>query len=175
VSQLAHEVAIEMEMDNTTAEATRIAGSLMNIGKIVVPTELLTKTSSLTPEEKRTIRDSMNAAADLLKGVKFDGPVAETLRQWQEKWDGTGPLGLQGEAILVSARVIAVANAFIGMISPRSWRTAIPIESANKFLLDQADTHFDRRVVIAMINYVENHSGKAWISEVLEGMQKDAA
>jgi HD-GYP domain-containing protein (c-di-GMP phosphodiesterase class II) len=100
--------------------------------------------------------------------------VAETLRQWQEKWDGNGPMGLKGEAILVSARIIAVANAFIGMISPRSWRTAIPMESANKFLLDQSDIHFDRRVVVALINFVENHSGRAWIHEILEG-QKDAA
>lgn len=174
VSQIAYEVAVEMELDNVTAETTRIAGSLMNIGKIVVPTELLTKTAALTTDEKRVIHESMNAAAELLDGISFDGPVAETLRQWQEKWDGTGPLGLKGEAILVSARIIAVANAFIGMISPRSWRTAIPIESANKFLLDQADTHFDRRVVIAMVNFVENHSGKAWLDQMLKG-QKTAA
>ena len=174
VSQIAYEVAVEMELDNTTLETTRIAGTLMNIGKIVIPTELLTKTAILSPEEKRTIHDSINAAADLLDGISFDGPVAETLRQWQEKWDGTGPLGQQGEAIMVSSRIIAVANAFIGMISPRSWRTAIPMEAANKFLLDQSDTHFDRRVVIALINFVENHSGRAWINEILDG-QKNAA
>ena len=171
VSQIAVEIGVEMELDNTTLETTRIAGTLMNIGKIVVPTELLTKTGSLSPEEKRTIHDSMNAAADLLSGISFDGPVAETLRQWQEKWDGSGPLGLAGESILVSARIIAVANAYIGMISPRSWRTAIPIESANKFLLEQVDTHFDRRVVIAMINFVENHSGRMWINRILEGQK----
>jgi len=175
VSQIAYEVAVEMELDNITTETTRIAGSLMNIGKIVVPTELLTKTAALTAEEKRIIHDSMNAAADLLDGISFDGPVAETLRQWQEKWDGTGPLGLKGEAVLISARIIAVANAFIGMISPRSWRTAIPIESANKFLLDQADAHFDRRVVIAMVNFVENHSGKVWLDQVLKGHKNAAA
>ncbi len=174
VSQVAYEIAVEMELDNVTVDTTRIAGTLMNIGKIVVPTELLTKTGALSQEEKRVIHDSITAAADLLKGISFDGPVAETLRQWQEKWDGTGPLGLKGEAILVSARIIAVANAFIGMISPRSWRTAIPIESANKFLLEQVDVHFDRRVVVAMINFVENHSGRAWINKILEG-HKDLA
>lgn len=168
VSQIANEIAVDMELDNITVETTRTAGSLMNIGKIVVPTELLTKTDSMTTEEKRVIRDSMNAAADLLKEISFDGPVSETLRQWQERWDGSGPLGLKGEAILISARIIAAANAFIGMISPRSWRTAIPIESATKFLLDQSGHHFDRRVVIALINYVENHSGRAWLKKVLD-------
>ena len=169
VSQIAYEVAVEMELDNITVETTRIAGTLMNIGKIVVPTELLTKTGILSPEEKRMIHDSMNAAADLLAGISFDGPVAETLRQWQEKWDGTGKMGLKGESILISARIIAVANAFIGMISPRSWRTAIPIEAANKLILDQAGTHFDRRAVIALINFIENHNGREWITKILEG------
>jgi PAS domain-containing protein len=174
VSQIAYEVAVEMELDSVTIETTSKAGSLMNIGKIVVPTELLTKTTALTPEEKRTIHDSMNTAAELLDGISFDGPVAETLRQWQEKWDGTGPMGLKKEEILISARIIATANAFVGMISPRSWRTAIPIESANKFLLDQCETHFDRRVVVALINFVDNHSGKAWLNQILNE-HKDAA
>lgn len=169
VAQLAYEVAVEMELDNVTAETTSIAGRLMNIGKIVVPTEVLTKTGPLSSEEKSIIHDSMNAAADLLEPIRFDGPVAETLRQWQEKWDGSGPLGLKGDEILISARIIGVANAFIGMISPRSWRTAIPIDAANKFLLDQTGSHFDNRVVIALINFVENHNGREWIARILEG------
>lgn len=168
VSQLANEIASDMELDSITLETTRVAGCLMNVGKILVPAELLTKTESLNDDEKRIIRDSMQSAADLVKDISFDGPVAETLRQWQEHWDGSGPLGIRGEAILISARIISVTNAFIGMISPRSWRTAIPIESANKFLLDQADGHFDRKVVIALVNFVENHSGAAWLKRVLE-------
>lgn len=168
VSHLAQETAMEMKLDEVTSATARIAGSLMNIGKIIVPRDLLTKTGTLTPEEKRVIHDSMNAAADLLKDISFDGPVAETLRQWQEEWNGSGPTGIKGESILVTARIIAVANAFVGMISPRSWRTAMPIEAANKFLLEQSDTHFDRRVVVALINYVENHQGKAWITKVLQ-------
>lgn len=174
VSQVAHKIAADMELHNSIVETARIGGCLMNVGKIVVPTELLTKNKSLTGDERRSIQESMLAAAELVRGIDFDGPVAETLKQWQEKWDGTGPLGLRGEAILISARVIAVANAFIGMISPRSWRTAIPIESATKFLLDQSDVHFDRRVVIALINYIENHHGRAWIEQIL-AEQRNAA
>jgi HD-GYP domain-containing protein (c-di-GMP phosphodiesterase class II) len=174
VSKLAAETASQMELDNISIDTARIAGSLMNIGKILVPTELLTKTDSLSADEKRTVRESMLAAADLVKNISFDGPVAETLKQWQEKWDGSGPSGAKAEEILVTARIIAAANAFIGMISPRSWRTAMPIEAANKFLLDQSDTLFDRRVVVALINYVENHSGKAWLKQVLEE-KKNAA
>lgn len=174
VSQLAYEIANDMALGSVTSETTRFAGCLMNIGKIVVPTELLTKTDSLTPDEKHIIRDSMNAAADAIRGIHFDGPVAETLRQWPEKWDGSGPMGLRGDEILISARIIAAANAFIGMISPRSWRTAIPIEAATKLLLEQTDRDFDRRVVIALINYVENHSGRMWLNEILDSKKSVA-
>jgi HD-GYP domain-containing protein (c-di-GMP phosphodiesterase class II) len=174
VSHIACEVAIDMGLDNVTVDTTRVAGSLMNIGKILVQSELLTKTESLTAEERKVIHDSMNAASELVGDIRFDGPVAETLRQWQERWDGSGPLGRRGEEILVSARIIAVANAFIGMISPRSWRTAISIPAANKFLIEQSDTMFDRRAVVALINYVENHNGHVWLNQVLEEKRKAA-
>ncbi len=169
VSQLAYEAAVQMELDSVTIETTSKAGSLMNIGKILVPTELLTKASALTFEEKRTIHESMNTAAELMDGISFDGPVAETLRQWQERWDGSGPIGLRGEDILISARIIAAANAFIGMVSPRSWRNAMSIEAANKFLLEQSDVLFDRRVVVALINFMDNHDGKEWLMRTVGG------
>lgn len=167
VSQLAYEVAVEMELDSMTIETTSKAGSLMNIGKILVPTELLTKASALSFEEKRTIHESMNTAAELMEGISFDGPVAETLRQWQERWDGSGPMGLRGEDILISARIIAAANAFIGMVSPRSWRNAMTIEAANRFLLEQSDALFDRRVAVALINFMDNHNGKDWLLKIV--------
>ncbi|MDX1974967.1 MAG: HD domain-containing phosphohydrolase [Rickettsiales bacterium] len=167
VSQIAEHVAEEMELDDVIVDTTRIAANLMNIGKIVVPTELLTKTTPLTEDEKLVIRDSINSAADLLRPISFEGPVSETLRQWQEKWDGSGPMGIEGEAILVSARIISACNSFIGMVSPRSWRNAIAIEDAIKFMMDHADIHFDRRVVVALVNHIENHNGRAWLQQIL--------
>ena len=168
VSELAESVSTTMELDNVTMETAQIAGSLMNIGKIVVPTELLTKNSRLNETEKRTIHDSMNMASDLIADIHFEGPVAETLRQWQEKWDGSGPRHYEGENILISARIISVANAYIGMISPRSWRNALSVEAANKLLLEQCDSHFDRRVVIALIHYTETQAGRKWLKQVLD-------
>lgn len=174
VSHISYQIATDMELDDITIETTRTAASLMNIGKIVVPTELLTKTGQLSDEEKNIIRSSMDAAASLLEKVSFDGPVVETLRQWQERWNGAGPLGLRGKNILLPARIIAVANAFIGMISPRSWRDAMPIEAANKFLLDNSGNYFDQRVVVALIHYVENQNGREWIDSILKDKNKVA-
>ncbi len=174
VSQISYQIAMDMGLDNIMIDAARTAASLMNIGKIVIPTELLTKTTQLSDEEKETIRSSMETAAHLLEEIPFDGPVVDTLRQWQEKWNGTGPLSLKEENILVSARIIAVANAFIGMISPRSWRNAMTIEAANKFLLEQSGIFFDQKVVVALIHYVENQSGRDWINNILKNQKKVA-
>ena len=174
VSQIANQIAVDMELDSVTVETTRTAASLMNIGKIVVPTELLTKTEQLTDDEKTVIRSSLDAAADLLGKVAFDGPVSETLKEWQERWNGSGPMGLKGENILITARIIAVANAFIGMISPRSWRNAMSIEAANKFLLDNAGSYFDQRVVVALIHYVDNQSGREWIKNIIKNYRNVA-
>ncbi len=174
VSQIANQIASDMELDSVTVETTRTAASLMNIGKIVVPTELLTKTEQLSDEEKTIIRNSMDAAAELLSKVSFDGPVSETLKEWQERWNGSGPLGLKGDNILITARIIAVANAFIGMISPRSWRNAMSIEAANKFLLDNSGSYFDQRVVVALIHYVDNQSGRDWIKNIIKNYRNVA-
>lgn len=171
VSQLACSVAEHLELNDQTLDTIRVAGSLMNIGKILVPTELLTKTAGLSDAEKRTISDSMGMAADLIADIHFAGPVADTLRQWPEKFDGTGPKKMQGESILVSARIIAAANAFIGMISPRSWRNAMSVDDANKQLMGQADTQFDRRVVVALIYYVESQAGRAWLKQVMDNKE----
>lgn len=167
VSQIAYQMAIDMGLDDVNAEATRTAATLMNIGKILVPKALLTKTSSLSDDEKVIISESMDAASELLKNIPFDGAVADIIRQWQEKWDGSGKLGLAGDNILVPARIIAVANAFIGMVSPRSWRDAMSIDAATRFLLEQSGTYFDRRAVIALINHIENQSGREWLEELM--------
>ncbi len=166
VSSLASHVANEMELDATSIETARIAASLMNVGKIVISTKLLTKTDPLTDEERHIIQGSMFDAAELVKTIHFEGPVYETLRQWQEKWDGSGILGLKGENILTTARVLGVANTFIGMISPRSWRTAMTTEAAINFLMDNCGTLFDRRVVVALVHFIENHQGKAWLAKI---------
>jgi len=173
VSGLAHSIALHMDLDEVTVETTRTAASLMNIGKIVISAKLLTKTDPLTEEERHIIRDSLLDAAELVKPIHFDGPVYETLCQWQEKIDGTGSLGLAGESILISARILAVANTFIGMISPRSWRTALSQEEATRFLMNGCNTLFDRRVVVALVHFIENQHGRAWLESVLS--ERDAA
>jgi HD-GYP domain-containing protein (c-di-GMP phosphodiesterase class II) len=86
------------------------------------------------------------------------------LRQINEHWDGTGtPLGLKGEAILLPARVVAVANAFVAMSSARAWRPGIGPDAALARLLPEAGKTYDRAVVAALVSRYDTRGAKdAW-------------
>ena len=161
VGQVAHAVAEEMGLEDSLVEAVEIAGNLMNLGKISVPEDVLTKTERLTEEEVAMIRDSVLTSADLIKSIEFDGPVEETLRQLLENYDGSGvPNGLKGEDIAITARVVAAANAFVGMVSARSWRPGMDIDEAVNTLMKETGQKFDRRAISALANYIDNRQGR---------------
>ncbi len=157
VATVAAAAAQEMGLDAAMIETTETAARLMNLGKMDVPAELLMRTGTLNNEEKSRVRSSIAASAMLIDGIEFNGPVAETLRQSQEQADGNGPLKLKGDDILISARIIAAANAVVSMLSPRAYRKSMSIEEAVSQL--QADARFDRKVTAAISNYLLNGSG----------------
>lgn len=161
VGRLSQLIAEEMGLDDVECETARFAGALMNVGKILVPESLLTRNAVLSDEERKQVQDGINATAELLADVEFSGPVIETLRQSQERFDGRGwPRGLEGDEILLSARVTAVANAFVGMVSARAHRPGLSVESATTELLNEAGAAHDRRVVAALVNYLDNKGGR---------------
>lgn len=161
VSEVVEAIASEMDLPPTEIETVRMAGSLMNLGKILVPRELLTKTDPLSPEELEQIRGSILGSAELIEGIRFDGPVVDTIRQAQERWDGSGmPQGLAGEQIFLPARIVSVANAFVGMISPRAYRDAIDIDAAVSTLMSGTGKLYDRAVIAALTNFLDNRGGR---------------
>jgi PAS domain S-box-containing protein len=164
VAALARAVAEEMGLPPILAETAETAGNLMNFGKILVPPELLTKTGPLSEIERKLIRASIQTTAEIIAGIEFSGPVVETLRQMQEHWDGSGPRGLGGEEILLTSRIVAVANAFVAIASPRAYRSGSDIDSALTALLGKVGSSFDRRVVAALVAYLDNRGGRTrWI------------
>jgi len=121
------------------------------------------------------IRESVFTSADLIKDIEFDGSVEGTLRQIQENFDGSGgPKGLKGEEILVTARVVSVANAFVGMVSARSWRPGMNFDKAVDILLSEVGKSFDRKVVTALANHLDNSGGREkWRSYGLPPKESD--
>jgi HD-GYP domain-containing protein (c-di-GMP phosphodiesterase class II) len=73
--------------------------------------------------------------------------------------DGSGAMKLKGDAILISARIVAAANALVGMVSPRAYRAPLSIDAALKILQTETDRRYDRKVVTALAHYVENQGG----------------
>ncbi len=166
VGQLSRVIAEEMVLDEKAITAAEIAGSLMNFGKVLVPREILTKTTILTPEELQMVRDSIMTSADILSIIDFDGPVVATLRQVLERYDGTGvPLGLKGDKIAATARVVTVASTYVALVSPRAHRPSMDFKDALQTMLADADKIYDRAVVKALVNYVENRPKKLdWLT-----------
>jgi HD-GYP domain-containing protein (c-di-GMP phosphodiesterase class II) len=158
---VARRIAAEMGLDAVTIDTAETAGNLMNVGKILVPEQVLTRSGDLSDSEMQQVRDSLQAGAELLKHVEFDGPVVETLHQSAERWDGKGPRGLAGEAILLPARIVAAANAFVALVSARAHRPGLSVDAAVDTLLKETGSVFDRRVVAALISVLDNRGGRA--------------
>lgn len=166
VGQLARAVAEEMVLYEKQIEAAEIAGSLMNFGKVLVPRGILTKTTPLTPDELQRVRESILTSADILSIIEFTAPVVPTLRQVLERYDGSGvPEGLKGENILITSRIVAVANAFVALVSPRAHRPSMNLKDAMGHMMRDADKAFDPRVVAALANFIDNRANQLdWLT-----------
>ena len=162
VAVMARDIAVEMGLDEHQAACAETAGRLMNLGKILVPSELLSRAGTLDAGEVDKVRESIQMSAELLSGIEFEGPVVETLHQIQERWDGGGrPMGLKGQESLVIARVVAVATAFVAMTSPRAYRSGVSADAATDQLMSQIGTAFERRVVVALVNLLDSRGVSA--------------
>jgi len=156
VAMAARETGRQMRLDEPMVRTAEIAGQLMNIGKVSVPESLLTAKDALKDKDKDRIRASILASVDVLEGIEFDGPVVETLRQ-----------SLAKNPELVSAQIIAVANDFVAMISPRAWRGGMKMEEAMTEIMKHAGTRYERAVVAALVNYLDNAGGRKAVQECL--------
>jgi hypothetical protein len=161
VGQLSRVIAEEMVLNETEIEAAEISGSLMNFGKVLVPREILTKTTALAPDELQRVRDSMMTSADILANIDFLNPVVPTLKQILERYDGQGvPMGLRGDAILMTARIVTVANAYVALVSARAHRSGLALDEALKRIQAEAGAAYDPKVIQALANYIQNRGLK---------------
>lgn len=94
------------------------------------------------------------AERDMPESPEFLSLAKEIAHWHHEKWDGSGyPDGLQGEAIPVSARIMALADVFDALISPRVYKQAMPYEAARDMIVDGRGQHFDPDMVDVFVRY----------------------
>lgn len=128
--------------------ALRTGALLHDIGKLAVPDHILNKPGRLTPAEMEKTKIHASVGASILEKVGFSYPVVPTVKYHHESWDGTGyPDGLQGADIPLTARILAVADAYDALRGARPYRAAVSREEARRHLLNGAGTQFDPKIV----------------------------
>ena len=152
VAELAVDIGAELGLSARQQEGLHVAGFLHDIGKITVPAEILAKPGKLSWIEHRLVQEHAQAGYEVLKNVKFPWQIAEVVHQHHERIDGSGyPQGLKGEAILLKARILAVADVVEAMSSHRPYRPARGIEAALAEIERGRGTFFDTNVVDACL------------------------
>ena len=133
-----------------------------DVGKIVVPDDILKKPGKLTPEEfeqmKRHASEGGTVIRQILNGItdeeylKFASDIAT---YHHERWDGAGyPEGLSGEDIPLAARIMAIADVFDALISERCYKKAIPVAEALEVIRAESGSHFDPKLAEVFLNHV---------------------
>lgn len=128
---------------------------LHDIGKIIIPDDILFKPDSLTDEEWKVIHQHPLSGSKILEQFVFLKLALDIPLYHHEKWDGTGyPYGLKGEEIPIVARIFAVVDVWDALCVDRPYRKAWPVERAIAYIKEQAGTHFDPAVVKAFYGLI---------------------
>ena len=131
VAALAVAIARQLGLTESLIEGLFLAGLIHDVGKISIPSDFLSKPGKLTPLEYQLIQTHVQAGYDIIKGVDFPWPVAQSILQHHERLDGSGyPNHLKGEAITMEGRILGVADVVDAMQSHRPYRPALGLEAA---------------------------------------------
>ena len=152
VSQLAAAIAKELNLSQDKIEGIRIASLIHDIGKIGLPTEILSKPTKLSDIEFSLIKEHPQIGYDILKSIDFSYPVANIILQHHERLNGSGyPNHLKGDQILLEACILGVADVVEAMSSHRPYRPALGIDKALVEISQNKDTLYDPEVVDACL------------------------
>lgn len=131
VGELGTAIARGMGLTQEQIEAIRVSGQIHDLGKISIPAEILSSPRRLSDDELSLVKTHPRIGYNILKPVEFPWPVAKIVLQHHERLDGSGyPRGLKAEAILIEAKILAVADVVEAMSSHRPYRPALGIDRA---------------------------------------------
>lgn len=153
VEHIANAIAGELGLPEPVVEGLRVAAVVHDVGKIYIPSEILSKPGHLTKPEYTLIKNHPGTGHDILKGIDFPWPIAKIVQQHHERLDGSGyPQGLHGDEILLEARILAVADVIEAMASHRPYRPGLGIDAALDEVSSKRATQFDPAVVDAALH-----------------------
>lgn len=151
-------IARQLGMAEDRLRTLHFAGTLHDVGKLGVATELLRRNGPLTEAERRAVETHPVFGHELVREIAFLGEARAGILHHHERLDGRGyPAGLAGESIPEFARIISVADAFDSMTSTRSYRRGRPVPEAVAELERCAGSQFDPAMVHALVAAVAEH------------------
>ena len=152
VAQICSRIAVELGLSAERIHGLHLAATIHDLGKIGIPAEILAKPRHLHAMEFGLIKEHVNIGFELIKGVDFPWHIAQIILQHHERVDGSGyPRGLAGDALLLEAKILAVADVVETMASHRPYRAALGIEAALREIETHRGTAFDTEVVDACL------------------------
>ncbi len=150
VAMIAAAIAGELGWSEEEKQSVYLAGLVHDIGKIAVPSEILTKPSKLNELEMQLVRGHVDAGYQILKDVPFPWPIADMIHQHHERLDGSGyPDKLVSDQICQGARILAVADTIEAMATHRPYRAALGLNAAMQVIRASAGISLDEKVVDA--------------------------
>jgi PAS domain S-box-containing protein/putative nucleotidyltransferase with HDIG domain len=152
VSQLAHAISAEMGLSDDEKDFISTAAIIHDIGKLSIPSEILSKPTKLTALEFELIKTHSQSGYNILKDINFPWPVAIVILQHHERMNGSGyPLKLKGENILLESRILAVADVVEAISSHRPYRPTLGLDFALEEIANNRGVLYDTDVVDACL------------------------
>ncbi len=152
VAELAVAIAMEMGLSDEQIHGLYLAAEVHDLGKIRIPSELLSMPRKLNDIEYTLVQSHSQDGHDILRDIDFPWPIAQMILQHHERMDGSGyPQGLKGEAILLEARIIGVADVVEAMSSHRPYRPGLGIDMALTEITNGRGVIYDSNVADACL------------------------
>ena len=151
-------------MDSRSLFWFRLGALLHDIGKIIVPTEVLNKAGGLNAEEWAIMKRHPEAGLELVSDIDFPGDVRAIIRNHHERWDGSGyPDGLAGENIPFAARILCVADVYDALTTARSYRDCMTHARAAEEMRAQKG-QFDPQLLPTFLEWAGDNTSDRSIS-----------
>jgi len=156
VAVISVEIAKQLGFSHDRLKWLYIAALLHDVGKVSVPSEILSKPTKLNHFEMELVKMHAETGYQILKDIPFPMKIAEIIRQHHERLDGSGyPYGLKGDEILLEARILAVADVLDAITNHRPYRPALGLEVALDELKKNRGKLYDPQVVDACLKAIE--------------------
>lgn len=159
VMTLAEALGLRLGLGPRGAARVGTAGLLHDLGKVELPDRLLRSSAPLDLEEWARMHAHPQRGAEIVSSIASLRELAPVIAAHHERWDGTGyPNRLRADAIPFGARIVAVADAYVSMLSPRGYRGALSELHTKKEFLQESGKQFDPSVVHALFEPLTDHA-----------------